>query len=175
MKESIPHRRLPESVLHSLSTEISRRQSLLAHQELDLPELLRLKSAPRLEPVAEREKVERRDRLEHIDLGNEGLEDGEDALQRGRCKWRVVRAQELLEIVELVQHLLEPQLVDLMDDDEERLVVLELAGVGDLQREQLVEPQVTRIRDGHSTAVASMATSALESTNDFTSTKAIAG
>src|SRR5436190_4622444 len=134
MKEGIPHRRLRESALHSLSTEISRRQRLLAQQELDLPKLLRLKPAPRLEPVAEREEVERRDRLEHVDLGHEGLEDGENALQCGPGERRVVRAQELLEIVELVQHLLEPQLVDLMDDDEERLVVLELAGTGGLQR-----------------------------------------
>src|SRR5258705_8997292 len=98
MKESIPHRRLRESALHSLSTEISRRQSLLAHQELDLPKLLRLKPAPRLEPVAEREEAERRDRLEDVDLGDEGLEDGEDALPRGPCGLHLLPAQQLLEI-----------------------------------------------------------------------------
>src|SRR5689334_16858605 len=175
MKERVPHRRLRESGQHLLSTEISRGQSLLAQQELDLPELRRLKPAPGLQPVPEREEVERRDRLQHIDLGHECLEDGEDALQRGSREWRVVRAQERLQIVELVQHLLEPELVDLMDDDEERFVVLELARTGSLERQQLLEPQVTRIGDGHSTAVASIDTSALESTKDFTSTKAMAG
>jgi len=39
-----------------------------------------------------------------------------------------------LEIVELMQHFLEPELVDLVDDDEEGLVVLELPGPRLLER-----------------------------------------
>src|SRR5881396_2073851 len=139
MKEGIPHRRLLESVLHSLSAEISRGQSLLAQNELDFPELVRLKAAARLEPVAKGEKIERRDRLEYVNLCNECLEDGEDALQRRGCERRVVRAQQLLQVVELVQHFLEPQLVDLMDDDEERLVMFELTRARSLKREELIQ------------------------------------
>jgi hypothetical protein len=41
---------------------------------------------------------------------------------------------------ELVDHLLEPQLVHLVDDDEEELVVL--VGPGTLGREDLVESEI---------------------------------
>ena len=49
-----------------------------------------------------------------------------------------------------MQHFLEPQLVDLMDDDKEGLVVLELAGTGRLERQELLELQIAGIGDGHS-------------------------
>ena len=48
-----------------------------------------------------------------------------------------------------MQDLLEPQLVDLMDDDEQRLVVLGTLGERTLEREQLVELEIARVRDGH--------------------------
>ena len=48
--------------------------------------------------------------------------------------WRAPRAvvavEQSLQVVELVQHLLEPELVDLVDDDEEHLVVLRALGAG---------------------------------------------
>ena len=65
--------------------------------------------------------------------------------RRARVEPRVAQNH----VVELVQHLLEPQLVHLMNDDEQRLVVLQLPLVGALQGEQLVEPQVTRVGHGH--------------------------
>ena len=49
--------------------------------------------------------------------------------------------------IELVQQLLEPQLVDLVDDDEEQLVVFGTLGTRLLQREELVELQVVRVGD----------------------------
>jgi hypothetical protein len=45
-----------------------------------------------------------------------------------------------LEVDELVEQLLEPQLIDLMDDDEEDLVMLARAGA--LRPEDLVEGEV---------------------------------
>src|SRR5712664_3275040 len=88
---------------------------------------MRLKAAPRLQPVAKGQKVEWRDRLEHIDLRDERLEDRQNPLERRGGQRRVIGAQQPLQVVELVQHFLEPQLVDLVNDDEERLVVLELS------------------------------------------------
>ena len=50
--------------------------------------------------------------------------------------------------IEFVEQLLEPQLVDLVDDDEEQLVVFGPVGARLLQREQLVELQIVRVGDG---------------------------
>src|SRR5438309_375413 len=97
-----------------------------------------------LEAVAERQELERRQRLEDVDLGDQHLEDREDALEGVERARAVVGAQQLLEIVELVQHLLEPQLVHLVHDDEQRFVVL---GTGTPQRQQFVESQVTGVGD----------------------------
>ena len=94
-----------------------------------------MKAAAGLEAVAERQELERRHRLEDVDLGDQHLEDREDALEGVERARAVVGAQQLLEIVELVQHLLEPQLVHLVHDDEQRFVVL---GTGTLQRQQFV-------------------------------------
>ena len=52
------------------------------------------------------------------------------------------RASSSLEVVQLVQDLLEPELVHLMDHDEEHLVVLRPLRQGALEREQLVDLQV---------------------------------
>ena len=49
-----------------------------------------------------------------------------------------------------MQHLLEPQLVHLVDDDEEQLVVLGPGRAGTLQREQLVDVQIAVVGDGFS-------------------------
>ena len=53
-----------------------------------------------------------------------------------------------LHVVELVQHLLEPELVDLVDDDEEQLVVLGPVGARLLEVEELVDVEVAAVGDG---------------------------
>ena len=58
----------------------------------------------------------------------------------------VAGLQRALQPVELVQQLLEPELVDLVDDDEEHLVVLGPVGQRRLQLEQLVDAQVGACR-----------------------------
>src|SRR6266511_1633341 len=100
VQERIPQRRLLESALDSLSTHtafgisLKRRPPLLAQNELDFPELMRLKPAAGLEPVAKCQKIERRDCLEYVDLCNECLEDGQNALQRRGRQRRVAGSQQ---------------------------------------------------------------------------------
>ena len=50
--------------------------------------------------------------------------------------------------IELVQQLLEPELVDLVNDDEQHLVVLGPVRARLLQRQELVDLQVGAVRDG---------------------------
>ena len=63
-----------------------------AEHELELAELVRLEAAGLLEPLAERLELERGHRLEDVELRDEHLQDGEDALERVlgavRRRWR---------------------------------------------------------------------------------------
>ena len=60
--------------------------------------------------------------------------------------WMAV-VKRLANTVEFVQQLLEPELVHLVDDDEQRLVVLRALRPWLLQRQQLVNFQVAGVRD----------------------------
>ena len=55
---------------------------------------------------------------------------------------RIARLEERDDVIDFVQHLLEPQLVDLVNDDEEHLVVLGAFGARALERQQLVDGEV---------------------------------
>ena len=55
---------------------------LRAEHELDLPELVRLKSARGLETRTERQELERRHRLEDVELRDQHLEDRQNPLER---------------------------------------------------------------------------------------------
>ena len=48
---------------------------------------------------------------------------------------RIARLEERDDVIDFVQHLLEPQLVDLVNDDEEHLVVFGAFGARALQRQ----------------------------------------
>ena len=61
---------------------------------------------------------------------------------------RVVGGQQLTHTIELVQQLLEPQLVDLVNDDEEELVVFGPGGARLLQGEEIVHAQVAAVGYG---------------------------
>ena len=76
------------------------------------------------------------------------LEDGEDALQGVARAGTIVSRKQSLEVVQLVEDLLEPELVHLMDHDEEHLVVLRPLRQRALEREQLIDLQVFGVR-GH--------------------------
>ena len=66
---------------------------------------------------------------------------------------RVARLERALDAGQFVTELLEPQLVDLVDDDEQQLIVLGSVGAARalfLEREQFRDLEVGRIRDGWS-------------------------
>src|SRR5262245_32131254 len=92
---------------------------LQAEHELDLAELIRLKTASRLEPLAECQEFERRHRLEDIQLRDHDLHNRKDSFQRVLRTVRLVVFEPLSNAIQFVQQLLEPEFVYLMDDDEE--------------------------------------------------------
>ena len=61
---------------------------------------------------------------------------------------RVARVEQRHYVIHFVKHLLEPQLVDLVNNDEEHLVVLGPLGPRSLEREQFVDGQVVSVGDG---------------------------
>ena len=101
-----------------------------AGEELELAELHGLEAARRCQPLPELEEVLRRHRLEHVDLLDEHpLDDVHPAEQVAgepqvaSAAGRLGRDQRVADGLGLVQELLEPQLVDLVDGDEQQLVV----------------------------------------------------
>src|SRR5512138_2597279 len=96
MQEGIPQRRFDESPLQGESAAAARRKpfdrlaALGAEHELDLAELIGLKTAGRLEPGAERLEFERRHRLEDVELRDQHFQDSEDALHRVLRAMRMV-------------------------------------------------------------------------------------
>ena len=109
-----------------------RRQHLgvpAAEHRLELAELRRLEPAGGAEPVAEPGELGGRHGLEHVELGDHDLQDGQRPPQRAHGVRGAAGLELGLELAQLVQQLLEPQLVDLVDDDEQHLVVLGRPGL----------------------------------------------
>src|SRR3984957_16328146 len=119
-----------------------------AQHRLELAELRRLEAARGAKRVPEPGELGRGHRLQHVELGHHGLQHGQHPAQRAHGVRRLARLELGLQPGQLVQQLLEPQLVDLVDDDEQHLVVLGRPGL--LRREQLVQPQVAGVGDGPS-------------------------
>ncbi len=120
-----------------------------AEAVLDHPELHALEPRRRHEQVAEVEEVERRHRLQHVDLVQQQALDLGDAVQVADGAQHVAigddAGEDVDDGVELVEDLLEPQLVRLVDDDEQQLVVgVAAVLVADrlLARQQPIELQV---------------------------------
>ncbi len=121
------------------------RRVLGAGQELQLAELHRLEAARRRQPLPELQEVLRGHRLQHVDLVHQHPLDHVHPLQQvlgppqPAIRHRVPRGGRL------VEELLEPQLVDLVDGDEEQLVVRRRVGLEVLGVEQLRQPQVAAV------------------------------
>src|SRR5215207_5397 len=120
---------------------------LEARGELDLAELHRLEAARGVELVAEAEEVDRRHRLQDVDLRDEQFLDLGDPAEGARRDGRAVFAHRAERGVDLVEHLLEPQLVRLVDGDEEQLVVVRRVGQTALQPDQVLDAQVLVVRE----------------------------
>ena len=78
----------------------------------------------RREERPERRELERRHRLEHVELTDERLEDRPHAFEAVQRTDDVIVVEQRHDPIEFVQHLLEPQFVDLMDDDEQHLIMV---------------------------------------------------
>jgi hypothetical protein len=87
-KEGVPERRRLVSALKrgaraaAVGETPNRRLRLHAQQKLDLAELVRLKAAGRVEPLAKAEELERRHRFQDVELRHHDLEDRQDPFQR---------------------------------------------------------------------------------------------
>ncbi len=120
---------------------------------LDEAELQALESRRRHQQVAELEEIERRHGLQHVELADEQLPDFPDA---GQCMddapdvalLDMLAGEQALDLVEFDQDLLEPQLVGLVDDDEQHLVMRRPPlphAFGLLTGQQFIELQIVAI------------------------------
>ena len=110
--------------------------------EFELAKLHRLKAARRIEVIAELVELLRRHRLENIDLLLEQPLNGMDPTKVLAYAKKVVAIEGLHRRIGFMQQLLEPQLVDLVDDDEEHLVVMLRLRERVLERQQLVDFEI---------------------------------
>ena len=113
--------------------------------------------------VAKLVELLRRHRLENVDLLFEQPLNRMNAAKVLGTREQIVAIEREHRRVELVQKLLEPQLVDLMDDDEEHLVVMRRVGERLLKAEQLVNFQVGTVGKRHSSRLTGGAEVLLES------------
>jgi hypothetical protein len=126
-----------------------------AQARLDQAELQALEAGGGHQKVAEVEEVHGRHGLEHVELLDQELLDLDDALDAvdGRAQAGVVGAragEDLLDAVELEQDDLEPELVGLVDDDEQHLVVRRPAvqlALAPLAGQQALELQVLGVAE----------------------------
>jgi hypothetical protein len=77
----------------------------------------------RLEPVAKTRKRRWRHRFENVDLCHEYFHDGAHTLEGVDRPEEIACGKISLYFVKLMQQLLKPKLVRLMDNDEQRLIV----------------------------------------------------
>src|SRR4029450_13321793 len=123
-----------------------RRLSFVSKHELNFSKLDGLKSRCRLKPVSETRERRRRHCLENVHLRHKRLHDCPHALERMNRTEQIASGEVSLNFLELMQQLLEPQLVGLMDDDEQHLVVLGRGGARLLESQQLLKIEITGIR-----------------------------
>src|SRR5438552_9794159 len=119
-----------------------RRSSLVSEHKLNFPKLHRLKSRCGLEPIAETRERRRCHRNENIHQRHQHLHDCANPLERMNRPEEIARGEISPYFLELMEQLLEPELVGLMNDDEEHLVVLGGRGTWLLKREQLLKIEI---------------------------------
>ena len=97
--------------------------------------------------VRKRQEVLRRHGVDHVDLGDQDPLDGVAALQPYPGQVGLAGQHPVPGVGELGQQQLEPQLVDLVDGDEQQLVVGRRVRLGHLLRQQLRHAQVAAVRE----------------------------
>src|SRR5439155_19532437 len=122
-----------------------RRRAFVYEHKLNILQLHRLKSRWGLETIAETRERRRRHRLENVHLRHQHLHNCPYPLERMNRPEELARGELSPYFLELMEQLLEPQLVGLMNDDEEHLVVLGGRGTWLLKREQLLQIEITRV------------------------------
>src|SRR6267378_3458796 len=95
----------------------------VSEQKFQLPKLDRLKSRCRLESVTETRKGRWRHCLEDVHLRHQRLHDGASALEGMNRAEEIPCGKIFLNFFKLMQQLFEPELVGLMNDDEEHFIV----------------------------------------------------
>src|SRR5438132_4301653 len=104
-----------------------------------------MKSRRRLEPVPKTLERRRRHGFKNIHLGDQDLHNCAYAFECVNRAEKIARGKISIYLFELMQQLLKPQLVRLMNDDEERFIVLRRRGTRFLKRQQLLQIKITRI------------------------------
>ena len=140
----------------ALAAEVDAVRIVEAEQDLDLAKLRGLEAGGGDQPISKGQKIPSGQGLHEVEVGDALPQDGDHATQGAdRAREPVVRYRRQLEQVartrELPQHQLEPELVDLVGDDEDDLVVLDVRLVAlhsALEGEQLLHPNVVPVRDG---------------------------
>jgi hypothetical protein len=131
----------------SLCGVLSRVVSATEHR-FHFSELRGLKATGRRQARTKRLELQRRHSLEHIDLLDTGFHDGANPTEKGKRSVSVTVFQSGLQSRKLVENLLEPELIDLMNGDEQQLIVLRAIGEWLLQRQEFIDLEIGRIGDG---------------------------
>src|ERR1051326_8774114 len=96
--------------------------------KLNLAKLHRLKTACRIQFITKRQKTDWRHGFENVNLVHQQLFDCDDAVHGTRSSWHAIFFQQLNRRVKLVQDLFEPELVSLVNRDEQKLIVMSRTG-----------------------------------------------
>src|SRR5207237_4021865 len=104
-----------------------------------------LKSECCLEPVTETRERRRRHSIEDVHLRYERFHDCPHALKRMNRAEEIATGKLSLNLLKLMQQLLEPELVRLMDDDEQHLVMLGRSRTRLLESQQVLQIQIIGI------------------------------
>jgi len=154
-QEGVEHGRRGEASFHAIALGWRRvlegraeriQRALAPAEEFDLAKLSGLHPTRRFEQAAEGAEADWTHRLEDVDLAHQRLQDGADPAQPLEALSVIGRNQMSVQQIELVQQLPKPELVDLVDRDEEGLVVFDGGGAGALELQQRFELKVGCVR-----------------------------
>ncbi|HYR44269.1 MAG TPA: hypothetical protein VER98_14665, partial [Terriglobia bacterium] len=107
--------------------------------EFNFAELNGLESARRPQPISKLDEIGGHHRLEDTELGDKKANNGRQAADQTFTLYDVILIEYLEDFIDLVQHKFEPQLENLMNDDEEGFIMSGRVRQGLLQFQQLFQ------------------------------------